>query len=1263
MSQRFALIIGNSEYADPKLPRLATPAEDARALSEVLRDPQIGDFDEVPTLIDESDSTVRKAIERFFAKRKADDLLLLYFSGHGVLDDQGRLYLAVRDTEYDLLSASAVPAAFITDNMDRTQSKRQVLILDCCHSGAFFKGTKAPAETKALTESTFRGRGYGKVVLTATDTTQYAWEHDHLVGDFENSIFTHFLVEGLKTGRADLDKDGEITIDELYDYVYGELLSRTSRQTPHRWSYKQHGKMVIARNLLGRSRPAGLSSELLQTLEDSRPYVREGGVRELGRLLHSYDPEVVHSAETALARIVADDDSRLVSKLASEILDAHQSPIYENKIAPANRDIEEAIASADETKADQSLETVLKSDSGNAEAKSRLSQVQRQRIPSLIVTFLSSLKALLHIRPQLRFDYLRWWTALSMHVRYRRRYYVVASVLLLAIIVGVSSYYWIVFARRIDRLRETALFVPSDGIYASSKSVHVGDETPIQNLIDYLEAAGYIPKSQAPNPRGRYVRGEDSLEVIPSNNQKGATKRVFPHIRIHWSENQKKVTGIEDASNNAELQDALLEPIKIGAVGQQTDEFPRRLVWFQDLPRHLTNALAVMEQHNLGRNRTIPEQIINDLLLTPSQTLGYKLALFSMTLVMKTRLSREEILQIYSNEISLGHFEGKSLRGFGTGAEYYFGKNIQSITLAESAFLVGKIGSPESDFKKATDSAKQILDAMAQAGAITRGDATQASNELSTLALWNRLSVGPGSYFANYVTNQLGDFSAEGDNLRVDTTIDMDLQIAAQSAITKQLSILDKNHASVGSLEAALIAMNPKTGEVLAMVGGRDYSRSQVNHATDVYRPLGSIFKPFVYATALNTAFDPVPRVISPATVYMDEPKTFTFDGGREYSPKGFSVNGPVTLRDAFVRSLNVVTVDVAMEVTLGRVMNLAAKAGLPKPEHIEPAIALGTGGATPLQVTSAYTAFANLGTRSAPQSISQITNSEGIAIAKPTPQKNEVLAPQVAYIMNSFMKDVVNSGTAMKVSERGFKVIAGQTGSSSDGWFAGFTPNLVCVVWVGNDNGSPLNLTSATSALPVWIAFMQLALSKHPEWEGDWQMPEGIQQIAINPVTGERSAKEGSSGRLEYIIKGTSPDLSVEKPRNLAKETPQDSREGPSPTTKSTPPPSSPPREGTITLDIDPTTGFIALESCPTIQTKVFVLGTEPRKYCGPEYHRKLAVGAEGTITLDICPTTGFLAVESCPIIRTKTFILGTEPKRFCGPEFHRKKGSPKSN
>ena len=427
-------------------------------------------------------------------------------------------------------------------------------------------------------------------------------------------------------------------------------------------------------------------------------------------------------------------------------------------------------------------------------------------------------------------------------------------------------------------------------------------------------------------------------------------------------------------------------------------------------------------------------------------------------------------------------------------ASAYFNKDVTNLTLPESAFLAGLIRSPNRynpahDMETARSRRNQVLESMAETGVITDEQARQAEAiELKLAPAKGRIDISDAPYFADYVQNQLGDLiSGEGaDHLRIYTSVDMELQRAAYSAVTKQLTALDKieaKRAPEGTVQAALVAMNAHTGEIVAMVGGRDYSKSQLNRVEALRQP-GSVFKPFVYATALNTAYDPIPRIITPATVFKDEPKTFTYDN-QEYSPGNmgdkYSMQ-PVTLRDAMVHSLNVVTVDVAMEVTIGRVMNLAAKAGLPRVSRAYPAMAFGTAEATPLQIASAYTAFAANGTRTTPVGITRVTTGNGATIAQPTAQKNEVLRPEIAYVMTSFMKDVVNRGTAAPVRARGFKYnVAGKTGTSRDGWFAGYTPDLVCVVWVGFDDGSQLGLTGANSALPIWADFMNAGAGNAP--------------------------------------------------------------------------------------------------------------------------------------------------------------------------------------
>ncbi len=227
---KYALVIGNESYNDPKLAQLKTPAADSRALAKVLDDEKIGGFEEVISLINQTETEIRRAISSFLNKRKPDDLVLVYFSGHGVLDSSGRLFLASKDTQTSILRATAIPSTFITDEMDNCRSKRQILILDCCNSGAFARGTKA-GEQKVVTETTFEGNGYGRVVLTASDSTQYALEGDQIIYQTDLSLFTHFLLEGLKSGDADSNSDGYISLDEWYEYTYSQVLSSTPEQS------------------------------------------------------------------------------------------------------------------------------------------------------------------------------------------------------------------------------------------------------------------------------------------------------------------------------------------------------------------------------------------------------------------------------------------------------------------------------------------------------------------------------------------------------------------------------------------------------------------------------------------------------------------------------------------------------------------------------------------------------------------------------------------------------------------------------------------------------------------------------------------------------------------------------------------------------------------------------------------------------------------------------------------------------------------------
>ena len=317
--KRRALIIASYEYEDSDLRQLVAPAQDAEALSRVLADPTIGGF-EVRLCLNEPKHKVEQEVDAFFVDRKRDDLLLLYFSCHGIKDVDGRLYFAAADTRRKLLRSTAVSANFVNDVMHQSLSRRQVLLLDCCYSGAFAKGMVAKAGTEISTKEHFEGRG--RVVLTASDAMQYSYEGDKVAGEGVHSVFTRSLLHGLETGEADLDGDGRISLDELYNYVHDRVADETPQQRPGKWAFDVHGEIVIARNPRPVVKPAELPRELQQTIDDPRHWVREGAVHELDRLLRGSNKGLALAAEAALT-LLTEDDSRRVSAAAAQSLAAY----------------------------------------------------------------------------------------------------------------------------------------------------------------------------------------------------------------------------------------------------------------------------------------------------------------------------------------------------------------------------------------------------------------------------------------------------------------------------------------------------------------------------------------------------------------------------------------------------------------------------------------------------------------------------------------------------------------------------------------------------------------------------------------------------------------------------------------------------------------------------------------------------------------------------------------------------------------------------
>ncbi|MEJ2261810.1 MAG: caspase family protein [Anaerolineales bacterium] len=319
--KRHALVIGNAEYQDEHLAALASPTIDAQRLAESLSDPNIGAFDQVDVLINEDDQAIERSIERFFSNRDRDDLLLLYFSGHGLRNEAGQLFLAARNTTRELIRSTGVAASFIKEIMDASFSQRQILILDCCFGGAMLEGAKSEQIVGQPAHSTlaFQTAGFGRVIITASEAMQYAFDGQSVQGQTENSAFTSYLIEGLRSGSADTDQDGLVAIDELYQYAYRQVIPR---QTPSISTTAQTGRLFIALNPNPTVRPGQLPADLNQAMRSENRVHRMGAASELARLLKTGDPAMVMAAEMALRQMTS-DDSRAVSEAAQQALNQH----------------------------------------------------------------------------------------------------------------------------------------------------------------------------------------------------------------------------------------------------------------------------------------------------------------------------------------------------------------------------------------------------------------------------------------------------------------------------------------------------------------------------------------------------------------------------------------------------------------------------------------------------------------------------------------------------------------------------------------------------------------------------------------------------------------------------------------------------------------------------------------------------------------------------------------------------------------------------
>ena len=711
-------------------------------------------------------------------------------------------------------------------------------------------------------------------------------------------------------------------------------------------------------------------------------------------------------------------------------------------------------------------------------------------------------------------------------------------------------------SRQLDARLEAGLTPSAAMVFGAPLELRPGLGLDRPGLAARLDELGYARRDQARRP-GEYAVTPDALTVIPREGpQQGRIARLRfaaagdgpGHVReIEMPPGRRAERLVLDAPHLSTLHGG--------------DRRRRRTVPLAEIPRDVVRAVLAAEDHrffahpgidavriagaavtNLTGNRTylvgastLTQQLIKNTLLSPEQTIRRKLREQALALLLERRLTKPRILELYLNEVYLGHRGSFAVHGVAQGARALFGKDLRNLTLGEAATLAGLIRAPQTHApdrhpERARNRRNGVLQAMVDLGLVTPDRALAAVREPLTGA------AGPSDREAPYlvdfvrarVEDRLDEWRSGGRELRIETTVDLHLQRLAETAVREGLArIADRRGGNPETgPQAALVAVDPRSGAIRAMVGGRSYRESQFNRAALASRQPGSVVKPFVYLAALERAAREPGRPFTPASLIDDRPTTFRF-GGRPWRPTNYGgvYDGAVTAREALARSRNVAAVKVGEQAGFGAVAELwaAASGGEAPPPY--PSIVLGSFESTPLEVAAAYTVLANRGVRAPLHAVGRVT-ADGQVVYRADDARRRASRADSAFLVTSMLRGTFDTGTAAAARRDGFvHDAAGKTGTSNDlrdAWFAGFTPTLLTVVWVGMDDNRPVGLTGAEAALPIWTAFMRRALAE--QTLPGFMPPAGVTLVDIDPETGLRATARCPRSVAEAFVEGTEP-------------------------------------------------------------------------------------------------------------------------------------------
>jgi penicillin-binding protein 1B len=723
----------------------------------------------------------------------------------------------------------------------------------------------------------------------------------------------------------------------------------------------------------------------------------------------------------------------------------------------------------------------------------------------------------------------------------------------------VAAYVYVQFSQMIILGFEGKRWSLSSKVYAEPESLYPGLPLRPNDLQASLERLGYRPV-QVLTSQGQYRMHTSRVDIALREFR--YPYRYEPARTIHVTFGRNTVQEIRDPRGDEALSVVDLEPQLVSEFFTPERE-KRQLVHIGDIPPHLIQAVIAIEDRRFYTHRgidwlgilralyrnvqaggvteggsTLTQQLVKNFFLTPTRSIWRKSAEVIMAVMVEARYSKAAILELYLNEIYLGQRGSISINGVGEAARLYFRKDVQELTIAEAALMAGLIRAPHlySPYKhpeRAQERRNRVLTAMQDVGYLSpeaRDRAMRTPLRVETVTL----EINRAPYFVDLLREQLLQrYSVEdltANNLTIFTSLDLRLQEAAQRVLEAGLARVDGRLGKVAEgreAQGALIAIQPQTGFIRALVGGREYASSQFNRVTQARRQVGSVFKPIVYAAALESAFRRGEPVITALTRVEDVPTTFSHDG-RRWSPENYSGRylGWVGPRTALEQSLNVATVKFAERVGYETVLRYARRMGMQSKLDPLPSLALGAFEATPWEVAQVYAVLANHGLRASPFSVKEVMTADGRVLEKHHIAVEATLQPATAFLVTDFLEGVFERGTARSARRSGFHgTAAGKTGTTDggrDAWFAGYTSDLLVVVWVGYDDNRALGLTGAQAALPIWVDFMKEFLGGRTSQA--FHPPPGVVQVTVDPMTGE-VAHAGCPTRVtEVFIAGTEP-------------------------------------------------------------------------------------------------------------------------------------------